>query len=51
MGNNSMEFVSKPWVKTEDYWDAYYDLMEEIKKKFDENYIVLPQVNVVIKGK
>ena len=33
MGNNSMEFVSKPWVKTEDYWDAYYDLMEEIKRK------------------
>lgn len=51
MGNNSMEFVSKPWVKTEDYWDAYYDLMEKIKNKFDENNIVLPYVNIMVKGK
>ena len=51
MGNNSMEFISKPWVKTEDYWDVYYELMEKIKEKFDENGIVLPQVNVVVKGK
>ena len=49
--DNSMEFVSKPWVKTEDYWDAYYELMEKIKEKFDENGIVLPQVNVVVKSK
>lgn len=51
MGNNSIEFVSKPWVKTEDYWDVYYDLMEEIKKRFDENNIILPYVNVMVKGK
>lgn len=51
MGNKSMEFISRPWVKTEDYWNAYYELMEKIKEKFDENGIVLPQVNVVVKGK
>ncbi|TQQ83150.1 mechanosensitive ion channel [Peptacetobacter hominis] len=42
MGNNTIEFISKPWVKTEEYWDAYYDLMEKIKYRFDENNIVLP---------
>ena len=42
LGDNSMQVVARPWVKTEDYWDVYYDMMERIKLKFDENNIKSP---------
>ena len=42
LGDNSMQVVARPWVKTEDYWDVYYDMMEKIKLKFDENNIKSP---------
>ncbi len=30
------------WVKTEQYWDLYWTLMEDVKRVFDENGIVIP---------
>ena len=48
MGNDSMEFLARPWIKTDEYWDAYYDLMEKIKEKFDENGVVLPRTNIFV---
>jgi small conductance mechanosensitive channel len=41
MSNNAMQIVARPWVKTSDYWDVYFDVMEKVKKKFDENNIEL----------
>ena len=32
--SSSLNFAVRSWVKTEDYWDVYYDLMENIKKSF-----------------
>jgi small conductance mechanosensitive channel len=32
----------RPWVKTPDYWDVNFDLLELIKKKFDEEKIIIP---------
>jgi small conductance mechanosensitive channel len=29
-------------VRTEDYWDTYWDLMEIVKKRFDEEGISIP---------
>lgn len=42
IGNNTMQIVARPWVKTDDYWDVYFDVMEKVKKKFDENKIEVP---------
>ena len=30
------------WLKTEQYWDLYWTLMEDVKRVFDENGIVIP---------
>ena len=39
------------WVKTEDYWESKWRVMEEIKTVFDENGITIPfnqmDVNVI----
>lgn len=48
LGDNAMQVVAKPWVKTEDYWDVYYDIMEKIKKQFDENGVEIPFQHRVI---
>lgn len=40
--SSSLNFIIRSWVKTEDYWDVYFDLMENIKKTFDENNIKIP---------
>lgn len=39
IGNNAIQVIARPWVHTEDYWDVYFDIMEKVKKKFDENKI------------
>ncbi|MDN9381448.1 mechanosensitive ion channel, partial [Clostridioides difficile] len=44
IGNNTMQIVARPWVKTDDYWDVYFDVMEKVKNKFDENNIKVPFV-------
>ena len=31
LGASSVDFVVRPWVKTDDYWTVYGDLMEQIK--------------------
>ncbi|MDB0439353.1 mechanosensitive ion channel family protein [Clostridioides difficile] len=42
ISNNTMQIVARPWVRTDDYWDVYFDIMEKVKKKFDENKIEVP---------
>lgn len=42
IGNNAVQIVGRPWVYTSDYWDVYFDIMEKVKKSFDENNIVVP---------
>lgn len=39
---SSVNISVRPWVKTEDYWAVYFDLLELIKKKFDEENITIP---------
>lgn len=38
-GVTMIKIVSKVWVKSEDYWDLNYDLLERVKLKFDECHI------------
>ena len=36
LGASSVDITTRSWVKKEDYWAVYFDLMENTKKRFDE---------------
>lgn len=42
LADSSVNFAVRPWVKTEDYWDVFFALQEEIKKRFDAEGISIP---------
>ncbi len=42
LGDNSVNFAVRPWVKKEDYWGAYFDVTETVKRRFDEEGISIP---------
>ena len=39
---SSINFNVLLWAKSENYWDVYYDMMEIVKKRFDEEDINIP---------
>lgn len=40
--SSSLDFVVRAWVNTSDYWIAYYEFMETVKKNLDKNKIEIP---------
>lgn len=42
LADSSVNFAVRPWVKTADYWDVYFDLTENVKIRFDEEGISIP---------
>ena len=42
LGSSSVDLICRPWVRTDDYWDTYWDLTETVKKRFDEEGITIP---------
>jgi small conductance mechanosensitive channel len=42
LGDSSVNFKVRPWVNAADYWGVYFDVTENIKKKFDANNISIP---------
>jgi small conductance mechanosensitive channel len=42
LGEWSIDFVVRPWAKTEDYWNVYYEVTRRVKERFDEEGIPLP---------
>jgi small conductance mechanosensitive channel len=42
LGDSSVNFIVRPWTKTEDYWNVYWDLMREVKLRFDREGISIP---------
>ncbi|MEA1971903.1 MAG: mechanosensitive ion channel [Candidatus Cloacimonadota bacterium] len=42
LADSSVNFLVRPWVKTEDYWDFYFEIYEKIKKGFDAENISIP---------
>lgn len=42
LADSSVNFVVRPWVKTDDYWNVYFDLTEKIKTTFDKEGISIP---------
>lgn len=41
-GPNSLNFAVRVWVNTPDYWTVYFDLLEQVKIRFDEENISIP---------
>ena len=52
LADSSVNFICRPWVRTEDYWNVYWDLTQQMKKAFDEKGISIPfpQRDLNIKG-
>ena len=42
LGDSSVNFVVRPWTKTEDYWEVYWDVTRAVKRRFDEEDISIP---------
>ncbi|MDX1480044.1 MAG: mechanosensitive ion channel [Woeseiaceae bacterium] len=42
LGDSSVNFICRPWVKTSDYWAVNWELTEAVKKRFDEEGISIP---------
>lgn len=42
LNTSSVDYIVRPWVKTEDYWDVYWDVTREVKRRFDEVGISIP---------
>ena len=37
--DSSIEYIVRAWCATENYWDVYFDLMEQAKAAFDRGGI------------
>jgi small conductance mechanosensitive channel len=42
LGESSVDFAVRPWVRVADYWGVYFQTMENMKKAFDANGITIP---------
>jgi small conductance mechanosensitive channel len=42
LGDSSVDFICRPWCKTDDYWDVYWDVTETVKRRFDEEGVSIP---------
>lgn len=51
-GSSSINLIAKIWCKSGDYWDAYYQMQENVKLAFDSNGISIPfdQLDVHLKN-
>lgn len=41
-GDSAVNFVVRAWVNNSDYWKVYFDLLEAVKVKFDDEEISIP---------
>ncbi len=46
--DSAIAYTVRAWCSNDDYWDNYYDLLEEVKRAFDRNGIEMtyPHLNV-----
>ncbi len=50
-GDSALTYTVRIWAKNEDYWTVYFDMLEGVKKAFDQNGISIPypQMDVHVK--
>ncbi len=42
LGDSSVNFICRPWAKTSDYWDVFWDVTRAVKEQFDAEGISIP---------
>lgn len=42
LADSSVNFITRVWTETDNYWKVYYSLLENVKIKFDEENISIP---------
>jgi len=42
LADSSVNFKVRAWVKSADYWDVHFDMIEKVKLEFDKNKISIP---------
>lgn len=42
LGESSVDFIVRPWVKVNDYWDVYWDVTRTVKMTFDAEGVSIP---------
>jgi small conductance mechanosensitive channel len=42
LGDSSVNFIVRPWVVKDDYWEVYWDITRAVKMRFDEEGISIP---------
>ena len=42
LGDSSVNFIVRPWINRDDYWDVYWDVTRAVKMRFDEEGISIP---------
>jgi len=42
LADSSVNFICRPWSKPEDYWDVYWDITREVKRRFDTEGVSIP---------
>lgn len=49
--DNAVIYTVRLWVNSQDYWDVYFNVVEDVKKRFDEKSILIPypQIDVHMK--
>lgn len=49
--SSSLDYTFRVWCKGSDYWDVYFDMLEEVKKAFDANGITIPYQQVQVSNR
>jgi small conductance mechanosensitive channel len=42
LADSSVNFICRPWAKTENYWEVYWDLTRQVKEGFDAAGVSIP---------
>ena len=42
LADSSVNIICRPWAKTSDYWEVYWDITKQVKKRFDAEGISIP---------
>jgi len=42
LADSSVNFICRPWVSPGDYWNVYWDITREVKRRFDAGNVSIP---------
>lgn len=50
-GEHAIEYLLRVWVRNGDYWDARYEILENIRKTFDAHHVEMTYPHLMIHSK